>query len=38
LTNEGLEKVKAQEALAGDIITIAGVPDIYVGETVSSIE
>lgn len=37
LTNQGLEKVKAQEALAGDIVTIAGIPDIFVGETVSSI-
>ncbi|MDP2090931.1 MAG: translational GTPase TypA [Candidatus Gracilibacteria bacterium] len=38
LTNEGLVKVKAKEASAGDIITIAGIPDIFVGETVSSIE
>ncbi len=38
LTNEGLEKVKAKEALAWDIVTIAGILDIYVGETVSSIE
>jgi len=38
LTNEGLEKVEANEALAGDIITIAGIPDIFVGETISSIE
>ena len=38
LTNEGLEKVEATEALAGDIITIAGIPDIFVGETVSSVE
>ena len=38
LTNEGLEKVEADEALAGDIITIAGIPDIFVGETISSVE
>lgn len=38
LTNEGLEKVEANEALAGDIITIAGIADIFVGETVSSVE
>lgn len=38
LTNEGLEKVKSKEALAGDIVTIAGIPDIFVGETVSSVE
>ncbi len=35
LTNEWLEKVKVKEALAGDIITIAGIPDIFVGETVA---
>ena len=38
LTNEWLEKVKAKEAYAGDIITIAGIADIYVGETVSTDE
>ncbi len=38
LTNEGLIKAKATEATAGDIVTIAGIPDIFVGETVSSIE
>ncbi len=38
LTNEGLEKVEATEALAGDIITIAGIADIFVGETLSSVE
>ena len=38
LTNEGLEKVKAKEAFAGDIITIAGIPDIFVGETVAANE
>ena len=36
LTNEGLEKVKSTEAIAGDIITIAGIPDIFVGETVAA--
>ncbi len=36
LTNEGLEKVKAAEAYAGDIITIAGIPDIYLGGTVAA--
>ncbi|NUJ98221.1 translational GTPase TypA [Candidatus Gracilibacteria bacterium] len=35
LTNEGLKKVKAIEALAGDIVTLAGIPDIYVGETIA---
>jgi GTP-binding protein len=36
LTNDGLEKVKSTEAIAGDIITIAGIPDIFVGETVAA--
>ncbi len=36
LTNNGLEKVKATEAFAGDIITIAGIPDIFVGETIAA--
>lgn len=35
LTNEWLKKVKAIEALAGDIVTLAGIPDIYVGETIA---
>ena len=34
LTNEGLEKAKATEAFAWDIVTIAGIPDIFVGETI----
>ena len=38
LTNEGLEKVKVKEAVAGDIVTIAGIPDIFVGETVAADE
>ncbi|MGE4443785.1 MAG: translational GTPase TypA [Candidatus Altimarinota bacterium] len=35
LTNEGLTKVKAKEAHAGDIVTIAGIADIFVGETIA---
>ena len=35
LTNEGLNKVKTKEAFAWDIITIAGISDIFVGETVA---
>ncbi|MCH2188568.1 translational GTPase TypA [Candidatus Gracilibacteria bacterium] len=35
LTNEGLEKKKTSEAQAGDIVTIAGIPDIFVGETIA---
>lgn len=36
LTNEGLAKVKTQEAVAGDIITVAGIADIFVGETLAA--
>lgn len=32
----GLRKIEVEEGEAGDIITIAGIPDIYVGETVST--
>lgn len=34
LTSMGLKKIEVPEGEAGDIITIAGIPDIYVGETV----
>ncbi len=30
----GLEKIEVKEAFAGDIVSIAGLPDIHVGETV----
>lgn len=33
-THQGLNKVEVQEAVAGDIVVIAGLPDIYVGETI----
>ena len=36
LTNAGLQKIKAKEALAWDIVTIAWIPDIFVGETVAA--
>ena len=36
-TSLGLKKIEVAEAEAGDIVTIAGIPDIFVGETVSSI-
>lgn len=38
LTNNGLIKEEVNEAFAGDIITIAGISDIYVGETVAANE
>ena len=34
-TSMGLKKVEVENAEAGDIITLAGIPDIFVGETVS---
>ncbi|MBM3230921.1 translational GTPase TypA [Candidatus Peregrinibacteria bacterium] len=34
--SNGLKKDEVKEALAGDIVTIAGIADIYVGETISS--
>ena len=35
---KGLERVEATEAVAGDIVIIAGLPDIYIGETVTTDE
>ena len=35
LTNKGLHKIKVAEAEAGDIVQIAGIPDIYVGDTIA---
>ncbi len=37
-TFKGLERIDANEAPAGDIVLIAGLPDIYIGETVTSDE
>jgi GTP-binding protein len=37
LTNQWLTKIKSKEAYAWDIVTIAWVADIFVGETVSSV-
>ncbi len=33
-TFHGLEKVELDEAIAGDIVVIAGIPDIFIGETI----
>jgi len=33
-TFHGLERKEVQEAVAGDIVMIAGLPDIYIGETI----
>ena len=35
-TSLGLKKIEVDAGVAGDIITIAGIPDIYVGETVAA--
>jgi GTP-binding protein len=37
-TFEGLKKVETKEAKAGDIIAIAGLDDIYIGETIADAE
>ncbi|HUQ29954.1 MAG TPA: EF-Tu/IF-2/RF-3 family GTPase, partial [Candidatus Paceibacterota bacterium] len=37
-TFKGLERVEAESASAGDIALIAGLPDIYIGETITTDE
>lgn len=37
-TFQGLERVEVDEVSAGDIVAIAGIPDIYVGETIADRE
>lgn len=34
-TFQGLNRVEVSEAVAGDIVQIAGIPDIYVGDTIA---
>lgn len=36
LSFKGLERVETKEAVAGDIVIVAGLPDIFIGETVMS--
>lgn len=33
---QGMNRVEIKEAVAGDIVALAGIPDIYVGETIAS--
>ena len=35
---KGLDRVEVQEAVAGDIVLVAGLPDIYIGETICAQE
>ncbi len=37
-TFDGMEKVEANEAVSGDIVAIAGLPNIFVGETITTDE
>lgn len=34
----GVQRVEAEEVMAGDIVALAGMPDIYVGETITTDE
>lgn len=38
LITEGLERVPAEQAGPGDIIAIAGIPEIMIGETIADVE
>ena len=37
-TFQGLQRTDVEEATAGDIVMIAGLPDVYIGQTVSETE
>jgi GTP-binding protein len=38
LVTEALERVPAQEAAAGDLVAIAGIPEITIGDTLADVE
>lgn len=38
MTFQGLERIEVNEASAGDIVAIAGIPDITIGETIADID
>ncbi|MEI6222133.1 MAG: translational GTPase TypA [bacterium] len=38
MTFEGLDRIETKEAFAGDIIAIAGIPEVTIGETIASVE
>jgi len=37
LQSMGMEKIEVAEAYAGDIVSVAGLPDIHVGETITEV-
>ena len=37
-THRGLDKVEVEEGIAGDIIEVAGIPDINIGETICDLD
>ncbi|MBI1974713.1 MAG: translational GTPase TypA [Candidatus Zambryskibacteria bacterium] len=36
-TFEGVRRKEAEEAVAGDIVMVAGIPDIYIGDTIAAV-